>query len=390
VRVLRIAALAGAVCLAPRGVSRIAAADWPVFRGDAAHTGVAVPPEKLAAVPRQVWVFETGEDPVESSAAIVEKTAYIGTALGEILAIDIDTGKPGWRFQPAQPPGVESRPPGIRSSPAVGGGRVFYGDVAGVFRALSTADGKEVWQFKTEGEIVSSANLAEDRVLFGSYDSNLYCLGQKDGELLWKVQTEGQIFGGPAIAAGSALIAGCDGQLRAIGLANGKETASGDMGGYAAASAAVEGEMAFIPTYANQVIAVEWKKGNLAWKYEHPDRQFPFHASPALAGDRVIAAGRDKHVYALEKKTGKFLWEFPTKARIDSSPAICGPIVFIGSSDGELYALALKDGQKKWSFTAGAPITASPSIAAGRLVIGSGDGRVYCFDLREGPPGKSP
>jgi outer membrane protein assembly factor BamB len=84
-------------------------------------------------------------------------------------------------------------------------------------------------------------------------------------------------------------------------------------------------------------------------------------------------------VHCLNAKTGKLIWKFATRARVDSSPAIAGDRVYIGSNDGRFYVLNLSDGKKIWDFEAGAPLSASPAIAAGRIVIGSQDGKLYCF-----------
>jgi outer membrane protein assembly factor BamB len=77
--------------------------------------------------------------------------------------------------------------------------------------------------------------------------------------------------------------------------------------------------------------------------------------------------------------TGKSVWTFAARARVDSSPAVAGGRVYIGSSDGRLYVLDAEDGKKQWEFDTGAALTASPAIASGRVVIGSSDGVVYCF-----------
>jgi outer membrane protein assembly factor BamB len=90
-------------------------------------------------------------------------------------------------------------------------------------------------------------------------------------------------------------------------------------------------------------------------------------------------------VHCFERSTGKEVWAFLTRARVDSSPLIVGNRVFVGSSDGILYELDLAKGGKTWEFTAGAPLTASPAAAQGALVIGSQDGVLYCFGS-DAPP----
>jgi outer membrane protein assembly factor BamB len=84
-------------------------------------------------------------------------------------------------------------------------------------------------------------------------------------------------------------------------------------------------------------------------------------------------------VHCLDRTTGKPVWTFTTRARVESSPLVAGNRVFVGSNDGLLYELDLPTGKKNWEFTAGAPLSASPAAVAGSLVIGAQDGVLYCF-----------
>src|SRR5882672_3943184 len=58
--------------------------DWPQFRGNSRLTGVAAvaPPDAL----KLRWTYEAGES-IESSAAIVDGSVYVGSSKGELLAI---------------------------------------------------------------------------------------------------------------------------------------------------------------------------------------------------------------------------------------------------------------------------------------------------------------
>jgi outer membrane protein assembly factor BamB len=84
-------------------------------------------------------------------------------------------------------------------------------------------------------------------------------------------------------------------------------------------------------------------------------------------------------IHCLSTATGKALWTFSTRARVESSPAIAGGRVYVGSNDGRFYVLDLSSGAKVWEFNAGAPLAASPGLGSGRVVIGAQDGRLYCF-----------
>ena len=150
-------------------------------------------------------------------------------------------------------------------------------------------------------------------------------------------------------------------------------------GAYTGASPAIADGRAYYGTYKNEVLSVDLKAKKVAWRYKHPERNFPFYSSPAIAGDRIIVGGRDKIVHALERKTGKSLWTFTTGARVDSSPAVSGGRAYIGSNDGKLYVLDVASGKVLFQFEAGGPLSASPSVAGGRLVIGSQDGKLFCL-----------
>ena len=138
-------------------------------------------------------------------------------------------------------------------------------------------------------------------------------------------------------------------------------------------------QTAFFGTFRNEVLAVDLGSRRIAWRYQHLQRQFPFYSSAAVVGDRVVVGGRDKMVHCLNAKTGKEIWTFATRGRVESSPAIAGGRVYVGSHDGRLYVLDLKTGAKLWEFNVGAPLSASPAIGSSRLVIGSQDGVLYCF-----------
>jgi outer membrane protein assembly factor BamB len=286
------------------------------------------------------------------------------------VALSLENGSVYWKFQTGNPIG--------ESSPAYSNGVVYVGDLGGWLNAISATDGKKLWAFKANGEIKSSPVVVGDRVLIGSYDEHLYCVSARNGSLFWKFKTNGPVHSTPGIADGLAFIAGCDELFRAIRLTDGKEVFSVSSGAYTGASPALRGGLAFYGTFDNEVLGVNLAGRKVDWRYEHPQRKFPFYSSAAVTRERVVVGGRDKMVHGLTLQ-GKAAWTFATRARVESSPAIAGGRVFVGSNDGRFYVLSASNGAKLWEFNAGAPLSASPAIANGRVVIGSQDGRLYCF-----------
>ncbi len=55
-----------------------------------------------------------------------------------------------------------------------------------------------------------------------------------------------------------------------------------DLGGQAAATAAVIGDKLYVGTMANKVHEVDWKNGSLGWTFRPAKREQPFFASAAV------------------------------------------------------------------------------------------------------------
>ena len=344
------------------------ATEWRQFRGTPGLSGVSAsaPPATL----KLLWTYDAG-DVIDSSAAIVGGVVYVGAGNGDLLAIDLNSGKLRWKYETGNLIG--------ESSPAVVGDSVYIGDLGGVFHAVNIRDGKRLWTFETTSEIKSSPVVVGDIVLVGSYDGHLYGLDAQSGKLRWKVLTQGQVHATPAVQDGLTFVAGCDAIFRAIRITDGREMYQIKSGAYTGASPVLDGDRAYFGTFNNEVLALDLKKRSVVWHYSPPDSRFPYYSSAALDGGRVIVGGRDKIVHAIDAATGKAAWTFPTRARVDSSPVVAAGRVYIGSGDGRLYVLDSASGRKLWEFDTGAGITASPAIAAGRVVIGTQDGRLYAF-----------
>src|SRR5258708_14163765 len=83
-------AIALIVLLSLRLTAQAPSANWSQFRGNARLTGTATtaPPATLTLK----WTYEAGES-IESSAAIVDGTVYVGSTKGELLAIALERCK---------------------------------------------------------------------------------------------------------------------------------------------------------------------------------------------------------------------------------------------------------------------------------------------------------
>ena len=109
-------------------------------------------PDKKGAVAwRTALVNNTKEfgGKVVWGGAADDQTSYFGLGTGGIAAVVIRNGERKW-FTPLAP--AEGRTRGQEGPLTAIPGIVFSGGYDGVLRALSTADGKVVWQFDTVRE----------------------------------------------------------------------------------------------------------------------------------------------------------------------------------------------------------------------------------------------
>ena len=129
-----------------------AATDWPQWRGPRRDGSVA------AALPAQ-WpdaLKKRWETPVGAGHAspVVSGTRVVVIARqGDqeiVRALDVATGTEIWRAAYPAPytvnPAAQSHGPGPKSTPAIGGGRVFTFGIGGVLSAFDLASGKLLWR----------------------------------------------------------------------------------------------------------------------------------------------------------------------------------------------------------------------------------------------------
>ena len=110
----------------------------------------------------------------------------------------------------------------------------------------------------------------------------------------------------------------------------------------------------------NEVIGVDLSSREQFWRYEHPQRHFPFYSSALSVDGTIVIGGRDRMVHAIDQASGEGRWTFRMRARIDSSPVAARRRLVIGSGDGHLYMLDLESGENLWEFDIGAPLSAFP------------------------------
>ncbi|MFO0426534.1 MAG: PQQ-binding-like beta-propeller repeat protein [Planctomyces sp.] len=349
---------------------------WISYRGTPDQRGISF--SALADQPEQKWEFPSADGWV-SSVAIVGDRVYAPALEGYLYCLDRKTGQEIWKYRTIDNADPKTFAPGFKAAPLVSGGVVYVGDEDGVLHAVSADSGQRQWKFATGAEIAGCVGQFGDQLLLSSHDSFLYCLSQQ-GEELWKFQTQDMVNCSPAIAEHFTFLAGCDGHLRVIDLNTHGEVHGIPMESPLIASPSIVGDQLYVGTHAGEIVSVNWRKGEVTWRYKGP-RDMPYHASGAVTDEIVVVGSHDKHLHAVDRLTGKGLWTFPTKARIESSCTVVDQRVFFGSGDGNIYGVDLKSGKQVWKVNPGKPVNAGIAIGEGCLIVGEEgqNGRLRCF-----------
>jgi outer membrane protein assembly factor BamB len=350
-----------------------ASADWPLFRGNPQQTGVATStlPDKLDIL----WTFST-KDAVEGTPAIADGVVYVGSFDENLYAIDLTTGKEKWRYKAGA----------LKSPAAVRDGKVYVGNMDGVLHCVDAAKGTKIWTFETpsQAEITSGVSFADGKIFFGCADETLYCISEK-GKKLWTFRVQGgPVMATPAIAQNRTFVAGCDSTLHVLDATEGKELASVELGSQIGATAAVAGDNLYVGTMSSTVLGVDWKQPKVVWTFEPEHTKQAFYSSPAVTDKLVVIGCRDKHVRALDRATGREIWDVVAAGQVDCSPVVVGSRVVVGAKDrtGSLYMLDLAKGTRLAKIELNGAILGSPAVANGKLVIGTEKGTVYCLGAK--------
>jgi len=300
----------------------------PMLRGSAAHAGEH-PGPGISGNPYRLWRYDSGTN-LRSTPAIANGSAYFGTSDGYLVALDLLTGLPRWRFDLGGYP--------VSAAPAVVDRTVYIGSGYAVF-AIDEERGIERWRFPMSYAGESSPTVEGGVVYVASKEHNLYALDAQTGEREWSYRTDGLLFGSPSLSEDFVLIGGDDGDI----------------------------------------FAIDRESGIVRWKYTAPSGVY---SSMAVLGERTFVTLRDKSVISLDITTGEPLWSYPIGG--ESSPAVSGSDVYIGSDDGALYVLDSADGgPPKWLFPTGNGVVLSPVVVGDTVYIASGPS-LFALDRESG------
>lgn len=403
-----------------------------LFRGDVARSGYlgGKSPVNLA----EQWRYEE-EYAMFLSSPIIQNNVLFGAwtildppdSYGGVFAIDINTGEELW-LNDFLDPLTKKEFQGFFSSPAVSAdgkyvviGQGLHPDANCELLCFNTSDGTLHWKVKTPLHIEGSPAIEGDIVIAGAgaieVGNNhkaagdpgfVFAVELSTGKQLWKYpvndpESSPVIYNGIAYIGsgfnGNSVVAlrtESDEELAQKGLDRllwKQETPHPAIGTISVVNGLVLigcGNSDYVFAAQNpegNIIAFDWKTGELKWKVDMPDAVL---GAIACKDGIAICPVRNGEVVAINlKDSGKELW----RQRINKSmpvlaaPSFTGTHVYAVSQDGYLAVLNGKDGaiiEKHYINSKTNPgsmglSVSSPLIFNNCLYIGSETGGITCF-----------
>lgn len=263
----------------------------------------------------------------------------------------------------------------LTAPPVVADGRLYVIDARARVSALDIEDGERIWRSELTPDVDEKFRIQEifggpepETIGFGggvAYDGGrlfitsgfgfVAALNAEDGEELWRVQTESPVRTAPT---------------------------------------AYRGQVYFV-TNTNELIALNQETGKKEWSFRSFEEaaRILSSASPAAAGDLVVAPFSSGELIAFLSDNGRSVWD-DTLARntrltalstlndIAGAPVIDRGLVYVVSHAGRLAAIDIRSGNRVWE----APIASlqMPWVAGDYIFLVSVDAELVCVSREQG------
>ncbi len=346
--------------------------DWPM-EGRVPQRTQAVPEEHLTPPLKVVWRYNAHAGFGPASPLMVDGFIWVGTRKGEVHAIREETGK-----------GVGAR---VFGEAIEGGmqliGRLLLVPVARGRDALVAFDvvtGRVQWRFRSSP--VEAGVLADgSRAFVADVRGTVYGLEPHGGRLLWQYAPDSvrYVRASPVALDSHRLAVAYDtGEVVALSMTDGREVWRTSVGAPVWRTPSVAGAYLFVPTTRGRCVALHVRTGAQVWVYRTEDPRVKF-TTPATDGKRVVLGGTDGVVRALDVVSGEERWRFQTDGAIVGAPLIVGQVVYVGAMDKRFVALERDTGRLLWETTLAGRIKSAPAYARGMVVVLSEPRYVYGF-----------
>lgn len=395
-----------------------ASGEWPTYQLSPSHNAVV----DGVQIPKP-WRFNA-DGQINGGVAVAGGRIYFDTLSGNVVALDLFSGNEIWSQHfdnevmstPIVAHGLLFVGTGRNGNPAdskdtfvydpntIGTQENFWGrDGGDHIEALSAADGKKVWSYRTPGEDMPSPAYDGALLLFANGDAHAYGLDAISGAPKWRRFLSGITTMASATVKGERVFfSTCGkkltGETLALDLSGnivwrkpyGNCDASPTYGESKIFVSGVDGDKLPMGYGGRTVVAaLDARSGKVLWTYSTGK---PGLYTRVGSNERAIAGAYAEHTYfqslptsdevaAFEAATGRVRWSFRTMAPVKMSPIVSAGYVYFGDTAGVFYKIAARTGELVTSRIFDKPFTTSPPVAVGSTILCADSSTLYAFRL---------
>tara|TARA_R110002073_G_scaffold336557_1_gene535453 strand:+ start:50874 stop:53309 length:2436 start_codon:yes stop_codon:yes gene_type:complete len=379
-----------------------ALADWPMFQGDATHSGAT---SQRLDYPLQVeWAATVGGHIHGGSPVVADGRVFVSVSdfgdglLGGVVAFDAKTGATLWEHRVGF---------SVRNAPAVSGSTVLFVSNDGTIHGVSAASGEGLWTYElaidkpsVQRNLYSSPTIV-DGIAFVGGRYEFIAVEVLTGEIVWSVPILDNF--GDLSSHASAAVHGDTVVIpfnRIDGLfAFDRETGAQlwnteyDVVRAAHASPVIDGDTVYVINELTQLTAIGMVDAESKWGVTLEGGAFGWgflaESTPALQGTTLVVGTQRGGLFAIDTANRENAWRFTVDSSIirathyhgespaiTAAPVITGDVIWLPGQDGILRALDLVTGDQLWAVNLGVPMSSSPAVAGELLIVASYDGSV--------------
>ncbi|KMT64789.1 outer membrane protein assembly factor BamB [Catenovulum maritimum] len=333
--------------------------------------------------------------------AVGYEQVYAADRVGYVSAFSIKDGDEVWTtdLRPAE----ESywRFLGLNFSPAIRVSglvasyeKVFIGCENGELIALDVKTGKELWRTKVSGEILSPPIAEESKVIVNLGSGNTVAFNAVDGEQIWESVADVPSLtlrgaSSPAYAQGGVFVGSATGKILTYAAANGQlawDVSVANAQGATELARIVDidstpifsGTNLFALSAGGALVSVDVRTSRVVWKRDYRGYENITHSFTSL-----YLSDDHSHIYALDSKTGVEKWSnLVLRNRQVTAGTVFKDYYVVGDFDGYLYFFDKSNGELKSMISvSGDALLAQPVVADELLLIQTRDGDIKALKI---------
>jgi outer membrane protein assembly factor BamB len=354
-------------------------------------------PAKLSPLPHpsvrvtHLWGHNMGDKKAAvlrlgQGVSITDNRVYAAGHNGEVVALDLGTGRLAWRAKTGAP---------LSGGTASSSELVIVGASDGQLFALDPATGHSRWKIRLNGEVLAPAAISARLIAVRTVDGKLHALSPEDGHELWA--TEQQVPRLSLRGTASPLITG---DLVLCGFDNGKVVAVNAGDGSVQWEATVtpphgrtelerlddidspvrvSGRDVYAVGFQGKVAMLALDTGQVWWSHEDSS-----YRGLTLDEDTLYLADADGVVAALKARTGAEVWRQNVLLHRGLSPiAVMDETIATGDFQGYLHWLDKSSGALAARVsTGGARISTQPLVVGDILVAVNDRGQINAYRVK--------